>query len=160
VAKVKVDPETGKISILKVFSAHDTGTVINPLTYQGQVEGGMMQGFRCRVDGESARRPRQDHHAQHGRVKNPLRRADVPALEILLFQDQDGLGPFHSKPLEEHSTVRTARCITNALYDAIGKQLTDLPLNSEAVYDAMRSVNASVKRSPPHSRSNSRRAAF
>jgi CO/xanthine dehydrogenase Mo-binding subunit len=42
-AKIKVDPETGKVTILKMLSAHDTGTVINPITYQGHIEGGMMQ---------------------------------------------------------------------------------------------------------------------
>jgi CO/xanthine dehydrogenase Mo-binding subunit len=71
--------------------------------------------------------------------------ADVPALKILLFEDQDGPGPFHSKPVGEHSAVPTAPCIANALYDAIGKQLTELPLSAEAVYEAMKSLNASVE---------------
>ena len=66
--------------------------------------------------------------------------ADVPPLETLLFQDQDGPGPFHSKPIGEHSAVPTAPCIANALYDAIGEQITGLPLSAEAVYDAMKAV--------------------
>jgi CO/xanthine dehydrogenase Mo-binding subunit len=66
--------------------------------------------------------------------------ADVPPLETLLFQDQDGPGPFHSKPIGEHSAVPTAPCIANALYDAIGKQINDLPLSAEAVYDALKSA--------------------
>lgn len=60
----------------------------------------------------------------------------MPPLETLLFQDQDGPAPFHSKPIDEHSAVPTAPCIANALHDAIGKQITDLPLGAEAVYDA------------------------
>ena len=68
--------------------------------------------------------------------------ADVPPLDTLLFQDQDGPGPFHSKPVGEHSTVPTAPCIANALYDALGTQLTDLPLSAEAVYAALKSATA------------------
>lgn len=138
-AKIKVDPETGKVNILKMLSAHDTGTVINPLTYQGQVEGGMMQGLgfalmeNLRDDGGKIITPNL------GEYKIPCA-ADVPPLETLLFQDQDGPGPFQSKPVGEHSAVPTAPCIANALYDAIGKQITDLPLSAELVYDAIKSV--------------------
>jgi CO/xanthine dehydrogenase Mo-binding subunit len=144
-AKIKVDPETGKITILKMFSAHDTGTVINPLTYQGQVEGGMMQGLgfalmeNLRDDEGKIMTP------SLGEYKLPCV-ADVPPLETLLFQDQDGPGPFNSKPVGEHSAVPTAPCIANALYDAIGKQITDLPLSAEAVYDAMKSVRGERKK--------------
>jgi CO/xanthine dehydrogenase Mo-binding subunit len=135
-AKIKVDPETGKIDILKMLSAHDTGTVLNPLTYQGQVEGGMMQGLgfalmeNLRDDEGKIMTP------SLGEYKIPCV-ADVPPLEMLLFQDQDGPGPFYSKPVGEHSAVPTAPCIANALYDAIGKPFTDLPLSAEAVFDAM-----------------------
>ncbi len=48
--------------------------------------------------------------------------------------------PFHSKPIGEHSAVPTAPCIANALYDAIGKQITDLPLSAEFVYDAIKNL--------------------
>ena len=44
-AEVKIDPQTGKVKVLRMLSAHDVGTVINPLTHQGQVEGGMVQGL-------------------------------------------------------------------------------------------------------------------
>jgi CO/xanthine dehydrogenase Mo-binding subunit len=142
-ARIKVDPETGKISILKMFAAHDTGTVINPLTYQGQVEGGMMQGLGFALMENLRDDQGKIITPSLGEYKIPCP-ADVPALETLLFQDQDGPGPFHSKPVGEHSTVPTAPCIANALYDAIGKQLTDLPLSSEAVYEAMKSISASV----------------
>ncbi len=136
-AKIKVDPETGKVTILKMLSAHDTGTVINPITYQGQIEGGMMQGLGFALmenlrDDEGKIIP-----SSLGEYKIPCA-ADVPPLQTLLFQDQDGPGPFHSKPIGEHSAVPTAPCIANALYDAIGKQITDLPLSAEAVYEAMK----------------------
>ena len=143
-ARVRVDPETGKVKILKMLSAHDTGTVINPLTYQGQVEGGMMQGLGFAL--------MENLHDEEGKIIAPNLgeykipcAADVPPLETLLFQDQDGPGPFHSKPIGEHSAVPTAPCIANALYDAIGEQITGLPLSAEAVYDAMKTVREARK---------------
>jgi CO/xanthine dehydrogenase Mo-binding subunit len=138
-AKIKVDPETGKVTILKMLSAHDTGRVINPVTYQGQVEGGMMQGLGFALMENLSDDEGKIITPSLGEYKIPCA-ADVPPLETLLFQDQDGPGPFHSKPVGEHSAVPTAPCIANALYDAIGKQVTDLPLSAEAVYDAMKSV--------------------
>ena len=106
-AKVEVDPETGKMQILKMLSAHDTGTVINPLTYQGQVEGGMMQGLGFAL--------MEDLRDDEGKIMTPNLGeyklpcvADAPPLETLLLQDQDGPGPFNSKPVGEHSAVPTA----------------------------------------------------
>ena len=139
-AKVKIDPETGKVQILKMLSAHDTGTVINPLTYQGQVEGGMMQGLGFALMENLRDDQGKIITPSLGEYKLPCV-ADVPPLETLLFQDQDGPGPFNSKPVGEHSAVPTAPCIANALYDAIGKQLTHLPLTAEGVYDAIKSVS-------------------
>jgi CO/xanthine dehydrogenase Mo-binding subunit len=124
-----------------MLSAHDTGTVINPLTYQGQVEGGMMQGLGFALMENLRDDEGKIITPSLGEYKIPCV-ADVPPLETLLFQDQDGPGPFHSKPVGEHGAVPTAPCIANALYDAIGKQLTDLPLTAEAVYTAMKSVRA------------------
>jgi putative selenate reductase molybdopterin-binding subunit len=113
--------------------------VINPRTYQGQVEGGMMQGLGFALMENLRDDEGKIITPSLGEYKIPCA-ADVPPLETLLFQDQDGPGPFHSKPVGEHSAVPTAPCIANALYDAIGKQVTDLPLSAEAVYDAMKSV--------------------
>jgi CO/xanthine dehydrogenase Mo-binding subunit len=77
--------------------------------------------------------------------------ADIPPLRTLLFQDHDGPGPFHSKPVGEHSAVPTAACIANAVYDAIGTPITDLPLTAERIYAAMKkqqSEREAIKISP------------
>jgi CO/xanthine dehydrogenase Mo-binding subunit len=143
-AKIKVDPDTGKVKILKMLSVHDTGIVINPLTYQGQVEGGMVQGLGFALMENLLDDEGKIVTTTLGEYKIP-NIADVPPLDTLLFQDQDGPGPFHSKPVGEHSAVPTAPCIANALYDAIGTQLTDLPLSAEAVYTAMNAAFHSRK---------------
>lgn len=136
-AEVEVDPETGKIKILEMLAAHDTGIVINPVTYHGQVEGGLVQGLGFALmenllddDGKIAT-------SSLGEYKLP-NIADIPPLRKLLFEDQDGPGPFCSKPVGEHSAVPTAPCLGNAVYDAIGTQIMDLPLGAERVYAALR----------------------
>jgi len=136
-AEVRVDPETGKIEILKMLSAHDTGTVINPLTYQGQVEGGMVQGLGFALMENLFDDDGKIVSTSLGEYKLP-NIADVPPLRTLLLEDQDGPGPFQSKPVGEHSAVPTAPCIANAVYDAIGTQITDLPLSAETIYAALR----------------------
>ncbi|MGH7816953.1 MAG: xanthine dehydrogenase family protein molybdopterin-binding subunit, partial [Candidatus Binatia bacterium] len=144
-AKVKVDPETGKVKILKILSAHDTGTVINPLTYQGQVEGGMVQGLGFALMENLLDDEGKIVTTTLGEYKIP-NIADVPPLDTLLFQDRDGPGPFQSKPVGEHSAVPTAPCIANAVYDAIGTQITDLPLSAESVYAALKRKTAAGRR--------------
>jgi CO/xanthine dehydrogenase Mo-binding subunit len=136
-AEVEVDPETGKVKILKMFSAHDTGTVINPITYQGQVEGGLVQGLGFALMENLIDDDGKIVTASLGEYKLP-NIADVPPLRTLLFEDQDGPGPFQSKPVGEHSAVPTAPCIVNAIYDAIGTQITDLPISAETVYAAIK----------------------
>jgi CO/xanthine dehydrogenase Mo-binding subunit len=140
-AKIKVDPQTGTVRILRMFSAHDTGTVINPLTFQGQVEGGMVQGLGFALMENLRDDDGKIVTASLGEYKIP-NITDVPPLDTLLFQDRDGPGPFQSKPVGEHSAVPTAPAIANAIYDAIGIQLTDLPLGAEAVYAALKSATA------------------
>ena len=136
-AEVEVDPETGKVSVLKMLSAHEPGTVINPITYQGQVEGGMLQGFGFALTEELIHDDGKIVTSTLGEYKLP-NIADVPPLKTLLFQDHDGPGPFNSKPVGEHSAVPTAACIANAVYDAIGVQITDLPLSAEKIYAAIK----------------------
>jgi putative selenate reductase molybdopterin-binding subunit len=141
-AEVKVDPETGKVEILKMLSAHDTGAVINPLTYQGQVEGGMVQGLGFALMENLFADDGKIVSTSLGEYKLP-NIADVPPLRTLLLEDRDGPGPFQSKPVGEHSAVPTAPCIANAIYDAIGTQITDLPLSAEAVYAAIKAKGTS-----------------
>jgi len=136
-AEVKVDPETGKVKILRMLSAYDVGTVINPLTHQGQVEGGMIQGLGFALVENLLDDEGRIVTANLGEYKMP-NIADVPRHETVLVQDHDGPGPFQSKPIGEHSTVPTAPCIANAVYDAVGVQIKDLPITAEKIYFALR----------------------
>lgn len=63
---------------------------------------------------------------------------DIPKHETLYIRDHEGPGPFQTKPIGEHGAIPTAAAIANAVYDAIGVQIRDLPITAEKVYNAMR----------------------
>lgn len=139
-AEVAVDADTGQVTLLKMVSAYDVGTVINPLTHQGQVEGGMIQGLGFALMEELINDDGKTVTGNLGEYKLP-NVVDLPKHKTVLLEDHDGPGPFRSKPIGEHSAVPTAPCIANAIYDAIGVQITDLPLSAEKIYAALREKN-------------------
>jgi xanthine dehydrogenase molybdenum-binding subunit len=145
-AEVTVDPETGQVKVRKMISAHDVGTIINPLTHRGQVEGGMIQGFGFALTEELAADDGRIVTANLGEYKLPNIR-DIPEHETLYVRDGSGPGPFQAKQIGEHGAIPTAAAIANAVYDAIGAQITDLPITAEKVFAALhkRSVCATVR---------------
>ena len=68
-AEVEVDPDTGQVTVKKMVTAHDVGMILNPLTHQGQIEGGMIQGLGY-ADGRITDRRRADFHVEPGRVQD------------------------------------------------------------------------------------------
>ena len=136
-AEIEVDPETGQVKVRKIISAHDVGTIINPVTHRGQVEGGMVQGFGFALTEDLADEDGKILTANLGEYKLPNIR-DIPRHETLYIRNDDGPGPFQTKPIGEHGAIPTAAAIANAVYDAIGAQIRDLPITAEKVYSAMR----------------------
>jgi putative selenate reductase molybdopterin-binding subunit len=135
-AEVEVDPETGRVTVRKIVSAHDVGTIINPLTHLGQVEGGMVQGFGFALMENLADEDGKILTNNLGEYKLPNIQ-DIPKHETLYVRDDDGPGPFQAKPIGEHGAIPTAAAIGNAVYDAIGAQITDLPITAEKIYSAL-----------------------
>jgi xanthine dehydrogenase molybdenum-binding subunit len=135
-AEVEVDPDTGQVRVRKIISAHDVGTIINPVTHRGQVEGGMVQGFGFALTENLADEDGKILTANLGEYKLPNIR-DIPRHETLHVKDHDGPGPFQTKPIGEHGAIPTAAAIANAVYDAIGVQIRDLPITAEKVFSAM-----------------------
>jgi CO/xanthine dehydrogenase Mo-binding subunit len=135
-AEVEVDADTGRLTILKMTSFNDVGTIINPLIHQAQIEGGIIQGL-----GYAVMEHLQDHDgkiavANLGDYKIP-NVTDIPRFETINVKDSTGPGPFQSKPIGENTLTPTAAAIANAVYDAIGIQIKDLPITSEKIYFAL-----------------------
>ncbi len=135
-ADIEIDPETGQVKILRMLSAHDVGTVINPVTHQGQIDGGVVQGLGYALLEHLVDEEGRIATADLGGYKIPNIQ-DIPRHETILVRDTKGPGPFRSKPIGEHSVIPTAPAIANAIYDAIGVQITDLPITAEKVYYAL-----------------------
>jgi CO/xanthine dehydrogenase Mo-binding subunit len=136
-AEVEIDPETGQVRVRNLISAHDVGTIINPVTHRGQAEGGMIQGFGFALMEDLADEGGKILTANLGEYKLPNIR-DIPRHETLYIRDHEGPGPFQTKPIGEHGAIPTAAAIANAVYDAVGVQISDLPITAEKVYIAMR----------------------
>lgn len=137
VVELEVDPETGQIKLLDVVTAHDVGTIINPLGHQGQIEGGLLQGVGFGLIEELRMEDGQVSTLNLGDYKLPNIR-DIPPLTTVLVEEELGPAPFHGKAIGESSITPTGAAIANAVYDAVGVRFHDLPITAEKVYWALR----------------------
>ena len=136
-AEVEVDRETGQVTVRRVVTSHDVGTIINPVSHQGQIAGGAVQGFGMAMMEEFATeqgKPLALNLADY-KIPNIM---DIPALETVLVPRDDGPGPFNSGAIAESANVPTAAAIANAVGDALGKPVRQLPLSAEYVLTLLR----------------------
>ena len=136
VAEVAVDRETGTVEVKKVVTAHDVGTIINPVTHQGQIDGGFVQGLGYAVMEEMVKDGPRVTTLNLGDYCVPCVK-DLPPLETVLVEDQTGPGPYNAKSIGENSIVPTAPAIANAVEAAVGVRIADLPITAEKVYNAL-----------------------
>ncbi|MBI2986588.1 MAG: xanthine dehydrogenase family protein molybdopterin-binding subunit [Deltaproteobacteria bacterium] len=133
VAEVEVDPETGQIAVRKITTAHDAGVVLNTLTFQGQVDGGVINGLGFALMEENPIVEGRITTLNLGDFKIPCIK-DIPKLTSVVLQSPTGPAPFQGKSIGEMPNVPTAAAIANAIADAMGVRLFELPLNAEKVY--------------------------
>ena len=136
VVELEVDPETGQVTLLDVVSAHDVGTIINPLGHQGQIDGGLIQGIGFGLIEEMRLDAGRVSTLSLGDYKLPNIK-DVPPLRTMLVQEAFGPVPFQGKAIGESSITPTAAAIANAVYDAVGVRLCELPISAEKLYNAI-----------------------
>jgi CO/xanthine dehydrogenase Mo-binding subunit len=136
VAEVEVDPTTGGVKVLSLTTAHDTGTVLNHLTLTGQIDGGVVTGVGFALMEENPMIDGKIATLTLGESKLPCI-ADVPPLKTVLVQSPTGPTPFGGKAIAENPNVPTAAAIANAIADACGVRLYELPLSAEKIYRAM-----------------------
>ncbi|MDH3444811.1 MAG: xanthine dehydrogenase family protein molybdopterin-binding subunit [Deltaproteobacteria bacterium] len=136
VAEVEVDPATGAVKVLNFTSAHDTGVVLNHLTLTGQIEGGVVTGLGFGLMEENPMIDGKIATLTLGEAKLPCIQ-DVPTLKTVLLETPTGPTPFGGKAIAENPNVPTAAAIANAVADACGIRVFDLPLTSEKVYMAL-----------------------
>jgi CO/xanthine dehydrogenase Mo-binding subunit len=139
--EVAVDTETGEVTVLKSIGAHDVGQAINPAAVAGQIEGGAAQGQGYALS--------EDMIYQEGRLMTPSfseylipTAMDMPEVRSIILESRSGLGPFGAKGIGEPALTPVAPAIANAVADAIGTRVFELPITPERVVAAIARVKS------------------
>ena len=137
-AEVEVDVETGLVRVKKVVAVHDCGLVVNALTAESQVHGGVIQGisyalYENRILDRATGRMVNPNVEQY-KIAGAL---DVPEIDVTLLPVWDGVNNTHSVGIGEPATVATAGAIANAVSHAIGARIRSLPITPESVLAAL-----------------------
>lgn len=134
--EVEVDPQTGKVKVLRMVAAHDVGRAINPANCCSQIEGALAMGLGYALYEELL--------YKNGKMLNPSLLSykipcalDMPPLEPILVEMIDERGPFGAKAVGEPALVPTAPAIANAIANAIGVRIKDLPITPDKVLAAL-----------------------
>jgi xanthine dehydrogenase molybdenum-binding subunit len=141
-AEVEVDPESGVIGILRYIAVHDSGRIIHPEAAYGQIVGGVVQGLGYALMEEIPLDPDSGAPVTMNldtfKIPNLI---DVPVIEPVFLNRPDPVGPYGAKALGEPPLVPVAAVIANAVYDATGVRIRDLPITAEKVLDGLRRLS-------------------
>lgn len=137
-AEVEVDTETGEVKVLKLVIAHDIGKAINPMNVEGQLEGGSVQGLGfCLTEDFAFRTDNGVTITDNFNTYKLPSALEVPEIEVALVEKADPVGPYGAKGVGETGMVIIAPAIANAVYDAVGIRIKDLPITPEKVRKAL-----------------------
>jgi 4-hydroxybenzoyl-CoA reductase subunit alpha len=146
VVEVEVDPETGWLRVPTVWIAHDVGRAINPVLARGQVEGSVYMGLGEALMEEQAYRrlpPRLSPAHVHKfpsalEYKTPGTR-DMPDVVTYLIEEPDANGPFGAKEVGQGPLLPIMPAVANAVFDAVGVRVDEVPITPEKILHALRS---------------------
>jgi CO/xanthine dehydrogenase Mo-binding subunit len=135
-AEVEVDPETGQVRLTKLVTVQDVATIINEVGHQGQIDGSVVQGVGLALMEEVGLEEGRVTTQNLGEYKLPTMR-DIPELVTINVRADTGPGPFNAKGIGETPHVPTAAAIANAVADAIGAPIRELPVTADRVLAAI-----------------------
>ncbi|MDP3449253.1 MAG: xanthine dehydrogenase family protein molybdopterin-binding subunit, partial [Anaerolineaceae bacterium] len=136
VARVEVDAELGIVEVTDLVAIHDPGKVINRLGAEGQIEGGVVMGIGYALYEDMNLKSNDQWINSFTEYLLPTS-LDVPTnLEVQMLEYPEADGPYGAKGLAEICTVPTAPAIANAVYNAVGLRVKDLPITPEKLYQA------------------------
>lgn len=138
IAEVEVNRETGEVKLLHLYDSHDIGKAINPQSVEGQIEGSLVMGigytFGENLQFDKKGRPANGNFA-HYRLPRTM---GLPSMTSILVETNDPEGPFGAKGMGEASLLPTSAAIANAIYDAVGIRLKELPFTPDKVLKALK----------------------
>jgi 4-hydroxybenzoyl-CoA reductase alpha subunit len=139
IAEVEVDPDTGHVTVLNITAAHDVGRAINPMATEGQIQGGVVQGLGWALMENMA--------TEKGKITNPdfldyliPTALDVPNISPILVEPIDPNGPYGAKGIGEPALNPVMSAITNAIYNATGIRIKELPVSAEKIFAELKKV--------------------
>jgi CO/xanthine dehydrogenase Mo-binding subunit len=135
-AVVEVDDETGKVDVIEVTACHDSGKIINPLLAEGQIQGGCAMGIGYGIMEEVIFNKGVIKNSNFNDYIIPTSK-DVPKVNTIFVEELEDSGPYGAKGLGEPSMIATAPAIINAIYDAVGVRIYDLPASAEKIMKAL-----------------------
>ena len=136
VVEVAVNEETGAVRVERVWVAHDCGFAINPLAVEGQVQGAVWMGMGQALSEETQYHEGLPLRANMLDYRIPTM-AESPPIEVKLIETNDPLGPFGAKEASEGALHSFAPALCNAIFDAIGIRLSELPATPDRVLEAI-----------------------
>src|SRR2546427_4779710 len=136
--EVEVDTELGRARVLKYLAVQDSGRILNPLTATSQVKGGATQGIGMALH-EDLLYDRQTGQpltaGYYGtRIMTHL---DAPEIQVIFIESDDGYGPFGAKCIGEAGIVHAVAAVANAVFNAIGRRMKDLPITRDKILGAL-----------------------
>jgi putative selenate reductase molybdopterin-binding subunit len=133
-AEVQVDVETGHVRVNKYLAVHDCGRLMNPLTATSQIKGGVVMGIGMALHEELLYDARSGQALTAGYYGHRmLTHLDVPDIEVMFIETDDGYGPYGAKAMGESGKVPAVAAVANAIFNATGRRMKDLPITRDKV---------------------------
>jgi xanthine dehydrogenase YagR molybdenum-binding subunit len=132
--EVEVDTELGRVRVLKYLAVHDCGRIINPLTAMSQIKGGALMGIGMALHEDLIYDRRSGVALNAGYYGDRvLTHRDAPEIDVIFVESDDGYGPFGAKSMGEASKIPAVAAVANAIFNATGKRMKDLPITRDRI---------------------------
>ena len=136
--EVAVDTELGHVKVTKYVAVHDSGRIMNPLTAVGQIKGAVIMGIGMALHEELMYDPRNGQPLTAGfyghRISTHM---DAPEIDVIFLENDDGYGPFGAKSIGEAGKLPAVAAMGNAIFNATGKRMKDLPIRRSRLVSAL-----------------------
>jgi xanthine dehydrogenase molybdenum-binding subunit len=136
--EVEVDSELGTVRVLKYLAVHDSGRIMNPLAARSQIKGGAIMGIGMALHEDLIYDRRNGQPLTAGFYGARLMtHRDAPEIEVMFIESDDGYGPYGAKSIGESSKVPAVAAVANAVFNAIGLRMKDLPITRDKILGAL-----------------------